>query len=137
MQMTFTLEEAEEMACALRALPAMDASKQRLTKQGVVKHLAGEIAALQQRGYTIEQIVESLRGIGLEISTPTLKSYLQRAKRKPARGASHRSKQATAPTPAGTRPAQPGAPSVSDPKPDGVGERSGKQAFLLKDKDSY
>ena len=135
--MTFTLEKAEEMACALRALPAMDASKQRLTKQGVVKHLAGEIAALQQRGYTIEQIVESLRGIGLEISTPTLKSYLQRAKRKPARGAPHTNKPSTTPTPRRPPRTQPEAPSVGDPKPDGVGERSGKQAFLLKDKDSY
>ena len=49
------------MVSALRALPAMDSSKRRLTKQAVVKRLAREIAALQTRGYTIEQIVECLQ----------------------------------------------------------------------------
>ena len=42
--------------------------------------LSKEIAALQKRGYTLEQISETLRGEGLNIATPTLKSYLQRAK---------------------------------------------------------
>ena len=50
-----------------------------------MKHLVAEIAALQQRGYTIEQVVESLQGVGLTITTPTLKSYLQRAKAKPVK----------------------------------------------------
>ena len=76
--MTYTLEQTEEMVNALRALPAMDGSKRRLNKQAVVKHMAREIAALQARGYTIEQVVESLNGVGFEITTPTLKSYLQR-----------------------------------------------------------
>jgi hypothetical protein len=35
---------------------------------------------LQKRGYTLDQISETLRGEGLSIATPTLKSYLQRAK---------------------------------------------------------
>ena len=42
--------------------------------------LSKEIAALQKRGYTLDQISETLRGEGLSIATPTLKSYLQRAK---------------------------------------------------------
>jgi hypothetical protein len=135
--MTYTLEKAEEMARALRALPAMDAAKQRLTKQAVVKHLTAEIAALQQRGYTIEQIVESLHGIGLDITTPTLKSYLQRAKRKSVGRSSRMRIAPPTPTPRRTRQTQPVTPSVEEPKLDGVGERSGKQAFLVKDKDSY
>ncbi len=64
--MSYTLEKAEEMARALRTLPAMDESKRRLSKQAVVKHLVAEIAALQQRGYTIEQVVESLQGVGFD-----------------------------------------------------------------------
>jgi len=36
--------------------------------------------ALQKRGYTLDQISETLRGEGLDITTPTLKSYLQRIK---------------------------------------------------------
>lgn len=42
--------------------------------------LSKEIADLQKRGYTLDQISETLRGEGLSIATPTLKSYLQRAK---------------------------------------------------------
>src|SRR5262249_30697507 len=72
-RMAHTLEDAERMARALRALPAMDGSKRRLTKQALIKVLAREIASLQQRGYSIEQVTDSLRGVGLDISTPTLK----------------------------------------------------------------
>ena len=32
----------------------------------MVKHLVAEIAALQKRGYTIEQVVESLQGVGFD-----------------------------------------------------------------------
>ena len=84
--MAYTLEDAERMASELSALPAMDSSKRSLTKQAVIKHLAREIASLQQRGYSIEQVVDSLKGVGLDISTPTLKSYLQRSKKRHAQG---------------------------------------------------
>jgi hypothetical protein len=127
--MTYTLEQTEEMVSALRALPVMDSSKRRLTKQAVVKRLAREIAALQARGYTIEQITECLRGIGFEISTPTLKSYLQRVKNRRGKDAPRRRDHdvsAAAPPPA-----------VTEPKADGTAKRSGKDAFLVKDKDSY
>ena len=80
--MEYTLEKANQVLAALRALPAMDDSKRKLDKQGMVKHLADEIGALQKRGYTIEQVVESLTTVGLDITTPTLKSYLQRIKKK-------------------------------------------------------
>lgn len=80
--MEYTRASAEEMAAKLRALPAIEDSERRMTKQAVVKHLAWEIACLQDRGYTLEQVADSLRGIGLDITTPTLKSYLARSKRK-------------------------------------------------------
>src|SRR5437763_15152681 len=83
--MAYTLEDAERMASDLSALPAMDSSKRSLTKQAVIKHLAREIASLQQRGYSIEQVVDSLKGVGLDISTPTLKSYLHRSKKRPGK----------------------------------------------------
>jgi hypothetical protein len=80
--MEYTLELAERLVENLRAMPPKDPSKRRLDKQGLVKHLAEEIASLQQRGYTIEEVAESLRGHGLDITTPTLKNYLQRARGK-------------------------------------------------------
>lgn len=42
---------------------------------------------LQKNGYTLEQISQVLRGEGLDVATPTLKSYLLRARpasKKPA-----------------------------------------------------
>jgi len=120
--------------------------------------LAGELVALQQRGYTIEEVAESLRGRGLAITTPTLKNYLQRAKSKterrtksgartaPSRSGSGTSKGAKRETlnlpVAATTQAPPAAkqaasPPEAGPAPDGTALRSGKGAFLVKDKDSY
>jgi hypothetical protein len=50
---------------------------------------------MQKRGYTLLQISEALRGEGLSLSTPTLRSYLQKAR--PARKTSSE-KSANAPT---------------------------------------
>lgn len=135
--MSYTLEKAEEMARALRTLPAIDESKRRLSKQAVVKHLVAEIAALQKRGYTIEQVVESLQGVGFTITTPTLKSYLQRAKAKPVKNAQRKHNGDVMAPPGGPGQRQPETAVVNPPKAEAAAERSGKQAFLLKDKDSY
>jgi methionine synthase II (cobalamin-independent) len=54
-----------------------------VSKQDAVRLLSKEIAAMQKRGYTLLQISEALRGEGLNIATPTLKTYLQKAR--PAR----------------------------------------------------
>jgi hypothetical protein len=135
--MGHTVEDAERIAQSLRALPAIDSSKRTLTKQAMIKRLAREIASLQQRGYSIEQVADSLRGNGLDISTPTLKSYLHRSKkrlgqhsaRKPAR------------TETSNAPVKPAAslaaPVVAEVRPDGTALRNGKNAFLVNDKDSY
>ena len=135
--MSYTLEKVEEMARALRALPAMDQSKRRLSMQAAVKHLIAEIAALQKRGYTIEQIAESLRGVGFAITTPTLKSYLQRAKAKPVKNAARKQTGGSTTAPGGSQAKEPESPSGSRPKADAAAERGGKQAFLVTDKDSY
>ena len=78
--MGYTAAQVEEIAGKLRAMPVIEPPPKDLTKQEVVKMLAKEIKSLQKRGYTLEQIATSLKGEGLDISTPTLKSYLQRVK---------------------------------------------------------
>jgi hypothetical protein len=78
--MGYTAAQVEEIASKLRAMPVIEPPPKDLTKQEVVKMLAKEIKSLQKRGYTLEQISTSLKGEGLDISTPTLKSYLQRVK---------------------------------------------------------
>jgi hypothetical protein len=78
--MGYTAAQVEEIASKLRAMPVIEPPPKDLTKQEVVKMLAKEIKSLQKRGYTLAQIATSLKGEGLDISTPTLKSYLQRVK---------------------------------------------------------
>jgi hypothetical protein len=123
----------------------------------MVKELTDEIIALQQRGYTIEEVAESLRERGLEITTPTLKNYLQRVKRAGGNGRKHRRTADSPRTRAETnesavsRPGPESALSESDSKraatsakaespprpPNEPALRSGKSAFLVKDKESY
>jgi len=78
--MKYTTEQIEAVRSKMKDLPPIEKKKQELGKSDVVKMLAKEIAVLRKRGYTFEQISEYLKGEGLDIGTPSLKSYLQRAK---------------------------------------------------------
>lgn len=78
--MKYTTEQLEQIAAKLQAMPPVEKKKEH-SKQESVRILKKEIVSLQKRGYTLEQVAEALRGEGFEISTPTLKSYLQRTKR--------------------------------------------------------
>jgi hypothetical protein len=181
--MGLSRDQVEQLRSTLKAVPKAPAASLDTTKQDAVKLLAREIEGLQRRGYSLEQIAEMLKGGGLVVSTPTLKSYLSRAKttRERGKGASLRRKVAggaNAPATAevasvvkadasrgatpkttgkGTPPA-PGGVSARDgvvvaavrasptslaadaaaaetPAPTAL--RGGKDAFLIKDKDSY
>ncbi len=72
----YTVKRANEIGRALQALPDVKDSRRRLTEREVVRHLAGEIAALQARGYTIDDVVGHLVTLGFEISAPTLLRFL-------------------------------------------------------------
>jgi hypothetical protein len=154
----YTVESANWLIAEMRAIPAKDPGKRKLDKQAMVSLLASELIALQQRGYTIEEVAEGLRGRGFAITTPTLKNYLQRAKSKTekrskggARTASSGSGSAapktpkreapTAPAPSPTQTPPVAKQAASTPEagaaPEGTALRSGKGAFLVKDKDSY
>ena len=78
--MGYSNEKLEAISAKLKTMPVIEKKKQEHNKQDAIKVLAKEIAALQKRGYTLDQIAETLRGEGLDITTPTLKSYLQRIK---------------------------------------------------------
>ena len=153
----YTVESANWLIAELRAIPAKDPAKRKLDKQRMVSLLADELIALQRRGYTIEEVAESLRGRGLAITTPTLKNYLQRAKSKTdkrpkssARIAASRSgsgtpkaaKREVSSAPPATTQTAPAAKQAPSPPEAGAAQedtalRSGKGAFLVKDKDSY
>ena len=76
--MAYTIGQIEQIAAKLRELPPIERQQRQINKQEAVRLLAKEIQALRQRGYTLEQIAEALRGEGLELTTQVLKNYLQR-----------------------------------------------------------
>ncbi|SDC19682.1 hypothetical protein SAMN05216345_101886 [Cupriavidus sp. YR651] len=78
--MKYTSEQIDTIASKLRQMPEVKNKRQDHSKQEAVKILLKEIAAMQKRGYSLDQISETLRNEGLNIATPTLKNYLQRAK---------------------------------------------------------
>ena len=77
--MGITIEQVETIAARLRTLPPIENKKQVVSKQESIRMLTGEIAALRERGYTLDQVAELLTANQLEIGAPTLKSYLQRS----------------------------------------------------------
>jgi ribosomal protein L12E/L44/L45/RPP1/RPP2 len=85
----------------------------------------------------MEQIAECLRGIGFEISTPTLKSYLQRVKKRNGKDAPKSRVRHVSAAALPTRAREAPSAAATEPKADGAAKRSGKDAFLVKDKDSY
>lgn len=141
---TGTVGHACRIAKELRALPPVEDSRRRLTRQGLVRHLAGEIAALQQRGYSINEVVEHLAALGFQIKAPTLKSYLSKAKlarsgRKTKRtrngsqdGAATRPQPAPADGPSAASPRQlPADAGVDGPQPAGRALASWSDLFGL------
>ena len=74
----YTPEKVDEIRARLLALPARDPGERRLDKQTAIRHIVDEITALQQRGYTLEQVAALLTDEGIPVTTTTLKSYLQR-----------------------------------------------------------
>ncbi len=98
--MKYSAEQLEAVAAELRQLPPVKNAK-TLSKQDAIRVLAEELLALKSRGYTLDQIAEALGQRGIEISTPTLKNYLNRTKAKRPKAAR---KRAAAPTPTVRKP---------------------------------
>lgn len=146
--MPLTRAQVALIAEKARRMPPAPPAETNVTKQEAVRLLAGEILGLQRKGYTLEQIVESFRADGFDLSTPTLKSYLSRAKalRNRRRGAA---KQLPVPPKGPARLTRRGTPPLSmeeisrltqketPPLTNDTPAKSGRDAFLVKDKDSY
>ena len=79
--MYYTQEQITVFANKLQQLPEVTKNKLSTKKEAIGK-LKAEIQILKKKGYTLENIAESMRGVGLEISTQTLKTYLQCTKSK-------------------------------------------------------
>jgi hypothetical protein len=131
--MRLTRAQIVQIAERARRMPPAPAAEVNVTKQEAVRVLAPEIEGLKRKGYTMAQIAESFSGEGLELSTATLKSYLSRAQ------ASKKLRRRPPQVPEVPTEAAPPAKTAEAPPPTTkeVPAKSGKGAFLLKDKDSY
>lgn len=131
--MTLTRAQIQQISLKFKKMPPAPPAAVKTTKQEAVKFLANDIASLQRRGYTLEQITESLRDEGIDLSTPTLKSYLSRAKAAKTR---RRRRPVATPTPSPAAMALPLKEAGALTKAEAL-TKTGKDAFLVKDKDSY
>ena len=84
--MKYTIALIEKIQIKLRAMPTVEKREEEISRQESVKLLSKEIADMRKRGYTLEQISRCLNNEGLAVATPTLKSYLQKARSTSARG---------------------------------------------------
>jgi hypothetical protein len=131
--MPLTRARIAEIAAKLRKIPPAPPAEVNVTNQEAVRLLEREIAGMQRKGYSLEQIVESLRGEGLVLSRPTLKSYRSRAKAANGRGRHPSSASRAAGAMAAPLTPKAAAASTKVETP----TKSGKDAFLVKDKDDY
>jgi hypothetical protein len=140
--MEYTIEQIDQVGARLLALPPLDASKRKLDKQAAVRRIKDQIATAQERGYTLEQIAQNMTTLGIQITTPTLKSYLQRAKKTGGRGARGAASRPAAPAPGRVNPAantgrEGGAAAPPAPKadrPDGS-PKSTRSEFISTDRE--
>lgn len=78
--MKYSIEQIEQIAASLHLPPNLDKTRPTYSKQEVINLITEEINILRNTGYSLEQTAEILRNNGLEITSSTLKNYLQRAK---------------------------------------------------------
>lgn len=78
--MTIKLETIEAVREKMKGAPEVAKAKRTVSKQESIKELKREIEAMQKKGYTLDDIAKFMTEGGIQITTPTLKSYLQRTK---------------------------------------------------------
>lgn len=79
----YTLEQIERIATKLDALPKID--KARFGKRDAIERLSKSILNVLKRGYSMDDIVASLREEGLHLTPSTLRTYLHRTTAKTAK----------------------------------------------------
>jgi hypothetical protein len=93
--MALTYAQLETLKEEMKALKAPPKDNLVANKQESVRVLAGAILELQERDFSMDQIADWLKGKGLDLTTPTLKSYLSRVNaKKPNRKTSKKPKKA-------------------------------------------
>lgn len=78
--MAIKLDTIETLRAKIKDAPEVSKEKRTVSKQEAIRELKRDIESMQKRGYTIDDIAKFFTESGLQITTPTLKSYLQRTK---------------------------------------------------------
>lgn len=78
--MAIKLDTIEALRAKIKDAPEIAKEKRNISKQEAIRELKRDIESMQKRGYTLDEIAKFLTDGGLQITTPTLKSYLQRTK---------------------------------------------------------
>ena len=79
----YTLEQIARIATKLDALPKINQA--RFGKRDAIERLSKSILNVLKRGYSMDDIVASLREEGLHLTASTLRTYLYRTTAKPAK----------------------------------------------------
>lgn len=78
--MAIQLNTIEALRAKMKEAPEVAKEKRQVSKQEAIRELKRDIEAMKKRGYTLEDIAKFLTDGGMQITTPTLKSYLQRTR---------------------------------------------------------
>lgn len=63
----YTIKHLDAVATKLRSMPPVDEENRQYTTEEMVKILSKDIIALQERGYTLDQVSKLLHAEGIEI----------------------------------------------------------------------
>jgi len=82
-------ERIEAAKSRLRALPEKPKAPKAFSIAEAIRQIKNEVRAALKRGYTFDEIAQALKEDGIDVGTPTLKSYVSRGnkKRPPAKTA--------------------------------------------------
>lgn len=83
--MTLTIGKLRDISTALLEKPENNAADRQVTKLEAVEILKVEISAMLKKGYDLNDIARILKENDFDIQMPTLKSYFNKVKEKPAR----------------------------------------------------
>jgi hypothetical protein len=83
--MGYVAARIEELKSHLASLPPVDPTTREITKLEAIRRLTSEIAALQKKGYRIDEVAQFITERGVAITGATLKQYLYRLRTKRAR----------------------------------------------------
>jgi hypothetical protein len=75
-------ERIEAARSRLRALPEKPRTPKAFSIAEAIRQIKTEVRAALKRGYTFDEIAQALKEDGIDVGTPTLKSYVSRGNKK-------------------------------------------------------